>query len=100
MDRFSGPSGMLAIRDARDKRADNHEDGACLFRVVICVACAMRPFSNAKNFEADLFVVVRVWLRETSECTTCLFSVEAVARAAYFARRFFSTIKRLDDISK
>ena len=29
---------MLAVRDARDKKADNHEDGACLFHVVICVA--------------------------------------------------------------
>ena len=28
---------MLVVRDACDKRADNHEDGACLFRMVICV---------------------------------------------------------------
>ena len=35
---FSGPSGMLVVRDACDKRADNHKDGACLFHMVICVA--------------------------------------------------------------
>ena len=38
---------------------------------------------------ADLFGVVRVWLHETSECTARLFSGEAVARSAYFARWLF-----------
>ena len=60
--------------------------------------CSARD--ETEQFEADLFGIVRVWLRETSECTARLFSGEAVARSAYFARRFFSTIKRLDDITK
>ena len=33
---------LIAVRDARDKRADNHEDGACLFHVVICVQSIVR----------------------------------------------------------
>ena len=44
MDRFSGPSGMLAVRDACDKRANNHEDGGVsLPRGNLCSA------RNAKN---------------------------------------------------
>ena len=45
---------MLAVRDACDKRADNHEDGACLFCMVICVA---RPFSNTKNNSRQISLV-------------------------------------------
>ena len=75
MDRFSGPSGMLVVRDACDKRADNHEDGACLFRVVICVARAMLRTIRGRS----------LW------CSEGL----AVARSAYFARRLFFDNQRI-----
>ena len=64
---------MLVVRDACDKRADNYKDGACLFCMVICVGCAMRPFSNAKEqFEADIFGVVSTgYVRQVSAQPAC-----------------------------